>query len=64
MTIYPTKSLEFTSKGVKFLQCGIDLETDIVTIKNLDNGKIGEIDYYKLEKLKRTWHNRVRKRVY
>ena len=41
----------FTIKGVEYLNCGIDLRTDIVTIKNIKSGNYGEIDFKKLQKL-------------
>lgn len=40
----------FTIKGVEYLNCGIDLRTNIVTIKNIKSGNYGEIDFYKLQK--------------
>ena len=35
-------------EGVKHLNCGIDLVTDLVTIKNLETGKYKEVNFYKL----------------
>ena len=45
-----SKPPTFTLKGVEYLNCGIDLRTDIVTIKNIKSGNYGEIDFYKLQK--------------
>jgi hypothetical protein len=44
------KQPTFTLKGVEYLNCGIDLRTNIVTIKNIESGNYGEIDFYKLQK--------------
>ncbi|MCP4159845.1 MAG: hypothetical protein GY760_07215 [Deltaproteobacteria bacterium] len=44
------KQPTFTLKGVEYLNCGIDLRTNIVTIKNIKSGNYGEIDFYKLQK--------------
>ena len=46
-----TKNLEFEHKGVRFLQVGINLETDMVNVKNLSTGTYKEIEYHKLQKL-------------
>jgi len=35
--------------GVEYLNCGTDLVTNIVTIKNIKSGNYKEIDYYKLQ---------------
>ena len=43
-------NLEFEHKGVRFKQIGINLVTNMVKIKNLESGKVKEIDYYKLKK--------------
>lgn len=48
---YHTKGLEFKYKGVSFLQVGINLETDMVNIKNLSSGIYKEINYNKLQKI-------------
>jgi hypothetical protein len=45
------KTLKFTVNGVEFLMTGIDLETDLVSVKNLTNNKTKEIDYYTLQKI-------------
>jgi len=47
----PIKAMEFTYNGVLFRNVGIDLETDLVTIKNVVTGKYKEIDYNKLQEL-------------
>jgi len=39
------KQPTFTLKGVEYLNCGIDLRTNIVTIKNIKSGNYGEIDF-------------------
>ena len=44
------KQPTFTIKGVEYLNCGIDLRTNIVTIKNIKSGNYGEIDFYELQK--------------
>ncbi len=44
------KQPTFTLKGVEYPNCGIDLRTNIVTIKNIKSGNYGEIDFYKLQK--------------
>jgi len=48
---FHTKPTTFISKGIEFLICKTDLETDLVTIKNMSNGKRADIDYYKLQKI-------------
>ena len=45
------EDLKFKSSGVEFLQTGTNVETNLVTIKNLSNNKTSEIDYYKLQKI-------------
>ncbi len=47
---YPS-SLVFNYKGVDFVQTGINIDTNLVTIKNIKTGKTKEIDYYKLKKI-------------
>lgn len=46
-----SKPPTFTVKGVDFLNCGIDLRTNLVTVKNINTGKHKEIDFYKLQKI-------------
>tara|TARA_R110002167_G_scaffold243070_1_gene448637 strand:- start:2724 stop:2900 length:177 start_codon:yes stop_codon:yes gene_type:complete len=47
------KPLIFKINGVEYLNCGTDLVTNMVNIKNIKSGNYKEIDYYKLqEKLK------------
>jgi hypothetical protein len=46
-----TKNLEFEHNGVRFLQVGMNLATDMVNVKNLSTGTYKEIDYNKLQKL-------------
>jgi len=35
--------------GIEYLNCGTDLVTNIVTIKNIKSGNYKEINYYKLQ---------------
>jgi len=42
---------KFKKGGIEFLICKTDIETNLVTIKNMSNGKKKDIDYYKLKKI-------------
>ena len=42
---------KFKKGGIEFLICKTDLLTNLVTIKNMSNGKKKEIDFYKLSDL-------------
>jgi len=41
----------FTIKGVEYLNCGCNLVTNMVTIKNIKSREYQEIDFYKLQKM-------------
>ncbi len=51
MMDYHIKQPTFNHNSVDFLMCKTDLETNLVTIKNLTNGKKKDIDYDKLQKI-------------
>jgi len=46
-----SKPPTFIVKGVEFLNCGCDLRTNLVTVKNIKSGEYKEIDFYKLQKI-------------
>ena len=41
----------FKKGGIEFLISKTDIITDLVTIKNMSNGKKKDIDYYKLKEI-------------
>lgn len=49
--VYPIKDSTFTVGDREFLYCGTDLETDMVTVKNIESGNKKDINFYELQAL-------------
>lgn len=49
--VYPVNPTTFKVGDREFLYCGTDLETNLVTVKNLLSGNKKDIDFYELQKL-------------
>lgn len=51
MDFRTSKPPTFEIKGVEYMICGTNLETNLVNVKNINSGNYKEIDFYKLQKL-------------